>query len=1117
MFLGFLCLLFFQVSLFGQSNQVLFQEDFEGGNSAWTLNSGGPVATTGNNQWTINNAYSGDVFYPATPLQSSSIGGPISTPNGHYLHIHNLGGLPGVANTNFHPALASDAFVSLSDPICTRSMTGVRLRFHCLNGGASNAQAQVWYQINQGAWSPVGPSNLNPSGQWDTVSISHPDFDHADALRLGLRWTNSSAAPPALPSFGIDDIQVVGNYNPAIHPITLQIPPVQGAVCAGENLLLSYQQTGNACAGNYELHLLNGNTSVASWPFDLDAHQGYLQVPLPTTLAAANCYRLRLDRQGPGPVVTGQVSACFAISACPTTVSVATPTMVTLGGSPNTAFPVASGLDVPLWSTGTFSNGNRYEVELSNANGSFANPTLIGQLDAEATFDPIAGSLPGQVHCFLPPISAGCNYYLRLRSTAPQTLSRPWGPFCLQQVPVSINAGQSLQGCFSGNAAVSLDFPVTVSNPAAYGSTNSFDLEILDPVSGQVLASNFASLSGVGSGTINWSIPDLVALSNLGLSPGRYYARVQASAPVLPEHRFSSMITVQLGAPASGSPSILSTDSAACFGAGDQVIFSVVNAQVGADYQWYLNGQPFPPNEPQHPLTVEFNGASGNYGFQVQESHFGCLGQRSNPLDIAVLEAPLGTISGPARGCLGDTLWFNTAAQPYTNYQWALGNGSVGQLVVPGGGDQVGVKWEPPSTGTVSLELLQASNRCGSANGSYSVQLWDQPAASAGQQDTICYGDSLLLEGFPTATGGMAPYRYRWFPQGGATAVGKFLPRSSGNYGVQVWDANGCSHQDQVAITVLPAPLVNAGRDTVICRGDSVTLGGNPPVAPGSSFSWGFSNTTNAHPVLVPLRNQRYVLHALDTVTGCAWSDVVAVTVKTGGPPLEIEKHLCPGGTLELRGEVGQSYWWSDRSEGASLMVKTPGRYSVWTTPEVGCPRETRFAVETVPLQDSLVARTLCLGQPLEISAEGREVIWPDGSSWESYSVDGDAEVVVQAFEPEFHCPYELTFAVALNDCRRSLYLPEAFTPNGDGLNDVFEPVLDGPVAVEEFVVFDRWGRVVYQASGFGSWNGNMGGKPMEEGNYAWRIRYRKSGTQKQESGTVVLLRPGQVSGAPSF
>ena len=88
-------------------------------------------------------------------------------------------------------------------------------------------------------------------------------------------------------------------------------------------------------------------------------------------------------------------------------------------------------------------------------------------------------------------------------------------------------------------------------------------------------------------------------------------------------------------------------------------------------------------------------------------------------------------------------------------------------------------------------------------------------------------------------------------------------------------------------------------------------------------------------------------------------------------------------------------------------------------------------------------------------------------------------------------------------------YLPNAFTPNGDGLNDVFFPTPVGISSTEYFRVFDRFGSLMFQTREWmKGWDGTLKGKPASSGTYVWMIKgIDKNGSVVEMKGTVILLR----------
>jgi gliding motility-associated-like protein len=98
---------------------------------------------------------------------------------------------------------------------------------------------------------------------------------------------------------------------------------------------------------------------------------------------------------------------------------------------------------------------------------------------------------------------------------------------------------------------------------------------------------------------------------------------------------------------------------------------------------------------------------------------------------------------------------------------------------------------------------------------------------------------------------------------------------------------------------------------------------------------------------------------------------------------------------------------------------------------------------------------------------------------------------------------------VTTKDCEALLVFPNAFTPNNDGLNDVFRLKYPGVVADYHLQIFNRWGQLVYSGSDpFAGWDGRFDNELQAAGTYVWIVRYtdREGKTQKVQ-GSVVLIR----------
>jgi gliding motility-associated-like protein len=98
----------------------------------------------------------------------------------------------------------------------------------------------------------------------------------------------------------------------------------------------------------------------------------------------------------------------------------------------------------------------------------------------------------------------------------------------------------------------------------------------------------------------------------------------------------------------------------------------------------------------------------------------------------------------------------------------------------------------------------------------------------------------------------------------------------------------------------------------------------------------------------------------------------------------------------------------------------------------------------------------------------------------------------------------------ATNNCK--MYIPNAFSPNGDGRNDLFKPETNCTVTDYELRIFSRWGQLLFESRSIeAGWDGALAGKPMPQGVYVYRLRYSvEDGDRPREtvaSGQVTLLR----------
>ncbi len=231
------------------------------------------------------------------------------------------------------------------------------------------------------------------------------------------------------------------------------------------------------------------------------------------------------------------------------------------------------------------------------------------------------------------------------------------------------------------------------------------------------------------------------------------------------------------------------------------------------------------------------------------------------------------------------------------------------------------------------------------------------------------------------------------------------------------------------------------------------------------------------------------------------------------GPELTI----CGPVTLGVQDPVpGISYLWSTGQEGPAITVDTAGTFRVACT-YAACTLLDSVEVHLgTPVGIGLPADTVadfCRTPDIRLEARLQPpystVIWDTGETTAGIVVvqPGSHQVLAQATG---YCASSAMITVT-DACETSVYAPNAFTPDGDAINDAWKPVWSANVnATFTWAIFDRWGHVLFTSSpAISAWDGTANGEPAPPGTYVWRGRaYDPAMAREQElAGFVVLVR----------
>ncbi len=884
-----------------QTGLTIFSEDFSAGASYVQLNSNatGMGSNSGTNQWVINSVFAGNANYPVTTSQFLTNGGLfISSPDSNYLHIHDSASSAGIFNCSYDVTIAADRWAYLDTVICTKSHSNIEFSFAWLSEGDTIDYGEIYYSADGGPWTKTGKSKFNSASSlyWTKEVITDPEFANRESLRFAFRWINGFGIAPNKISFGVDDILVTGDFDSSPTGPQLNFTAIPASVCKASNMTFGFSLSDTMCGGNYVIQLINNaSLVVGTWNYWLNCPQT-VAVPfiwIGGGVAPGTCYRLRLSRISQ-PALGMIVSSCFDIVTCPLTITTLVPAVASSASAYASAICVGSVIDVQFWSYGTLSAGNVYTAQLSDSSGNFASPLTIGTLLSSQGFDPAMVPDPGSIAGTIPAVPDGCGYFICVKSSNPAVTGTLSGPFCIKDCDIVTNNGLDILSCISSQAGDTIQLKFSVNNPpsnvvyCAFPG-NTMNVQVLD--FNTLAQVNVPGTLGMkmkvtsSADSITLIIPPADSLATAGMASGRYYLRVSATCGIPSNNLDGSIVRLTIGAPAD-SFYIIPNPKYLCKG-------NVSNLTIGppgvnnpeSSYQWYLNGSKFGPppnNSPIYPLGVLFNGSPGPYKFEVQESNYGCLGPKSPADSVWVVSSISGNITGYTIVCIGETITYSVPYYPNTTYNWLLTPGTHGTILSVAA-NAITIRWDSVTPTYETVQLVNATNVCGSVSASRKIYVGPQLFANAGKDTAIWKGDTLLLGGNPTAWGGTLPFKYSWYPDNtvndGTLANPAAWPNYSGNYYLLITDGFKCEKSDQIYVTVIP----------VVSR---------PENESGPEFTAGiFPNpVSNKSILLIELRGSQTIsveiLDALGQTVGqeqsFAWNKKIEIPLDASGLPAGI-------------------------------------------------------------------------------------------------------------------------------------------------------------------------------------------------------------------------------------
>jgi gliding motility-associated-like protein len=190
---------------------------------------------------------------------------------------------------------------------------------------------------------------------------------------------------------------------------------------------------------------------------------------------------------------------------------------------------------------------------------------------------------------------------------------------------------------------------------------------------------------------------------------------------------------------------------------------------------------------------------------------------------------------------------------------------------------------------------------------------------------------------------------------------------------------------------------------------------------------------------------------------------------------------------------------------------------ALWAESLQGCRSDTVTHQVMIQASHAYAGRdtAVALGYPIQLNATGGDYYeWTPASGLDNPDIEDpvanistDTRYTVTAYSSAGCASYASIFVKVFKG--PAIYVPGAFTPNGDGINDVLKIVCPGIRSLNYFRVYDRWGIEVFHSTDTrATWDGTVGGQPLPTGSYVWMISgVDFSGQPLSEKGTVMLIR----------
>lgn len=585
--------------------------------------------------------------------------------------------------------------------------------------------------------------------------------------------------------------------------------------------------------------------------------------------------------------------------------------------------------------------------------------------------------------------------------------------------------------------------------------------------------------------------------------------------------------------------------------------FKIRSIPFAQEYFWQITGPGFSvnfeKNAPDTTLTYQFTTSmvQGNYSISVYGRNPQCGDGKTANFTSFVFDGQPPPINGSGSVCTNQHQEFQLPGT-YSHLQWNINHGTI---VGSSQANPVTIRWS--TAGTDTIRVLATNIDCGTRLSVFPVVI-HKPAVvgfTASPEATTCPGIPInFSDTSKLASGTITERNWSWNDgqfNSGNTANLPHTYSATGTYNakLEITTDKGCKSESQLQIQVIPYPEA-AFSTSRNCLSHAVQLADNSKGININTYNWDFGNalaTTSKENEIQPTviyhtTGQFPVQLIVTNKYGCSDTVIQQITIHNN-PKADYSFDIpCQSAGIPFTDQSTRSdalintYSWTSKStlnrtvknyEGSPTLITfddaTNYMVDLLVTDANGC-------TDTITKQITIKPKPATAFDYIEnadnITGKLRFRNYTTGAA--NYFWDLGNSITSTLAEPEITYTVEGAYTIQLvatsadgcNDTASwhyyympGLWLPNAFTPDGDGKNDIFQPVTQRNSLKPYLLnVYNRWGQLIFTSSEPGTgWDGTLNSDPCPEGLYTYFIQYREdkieSSATISQRGTVLLLR----------